>query len=109
MFPLSVAFSGRHFLVFAAQNGNYSRRLLEGVCPSLPTSAGHTGGFLGNAGSAESAGIFAILGKILMGVRHFSKANFTSFLPRFLLGEGPSPGGILLCLRLETVLISGDS
>ena len=65
-FRLGGPFSGRYFLAFAAQAGTYSRRLIEGVCPSLPTSTGRPGGFLGNAESAksaegaESAGIFAI-------------------------------------------------
>ena len=45
---------------------------LEGVCPSIPTSTGLPEGFLGNAESAESAGIFAILGEILRAVSALS-------------------------------------
>ena len=34
------AFSGRHFRVFVAESGTYIRQLLEGACPSIPTSKG---------------------------------------------------------------------
>ena len=88
--------------VFAAENGNYSWRPLEAECPSIPTSTGHQGGFLGNTESAESAGIFAIFGKFLRGLRQFDKADFTSFLITFpLMGErgggAPPQEGISAC------------
>ena len=66
-------------------------------------------GFLGNAESAESAGICAILGEMLMGGRHFRKANFTSFTMFPISGEAPSPECISMCLRLKAVLIPGES
>ena len=65
-------------------------------------------GFLGNVESAEGAGMCSIAGQILMGIWHFSKADFTSFSAMFTLMGGPSPEGISLCLRLKTVLIPGD-
>ena len=57
MFPISG-----DFCALAAENGTYFWQLLEGVCPSITTSMGRPVGFLGNAESAESAGICTILG-----------------------------------------------
>ena len=81
MFPLrGRGLLRKEFLcVFAAENGTYFRRSLEGVCPSMPTSTGRPEGFLRNAESAESAGIFAILGKTRREFRHFHNAYFASF------------------------------
>ena len=56
------AFSGWHFRVFAAGNGTYPRKLLEGVRPSIPASTGLPGYLTGNAEITEISGIFAIFG-----------------------------------------------
>ena len=95
MFPLSGrggGGGGRHFRAFAAGNGTYLWKLLDGGASIYTHIEGRTGGFLGNAESAESAGIFAILGGILRELRHFSKANVTSVFTMFPLRGGGFPG-----------------
>ena len=69
--------------MFAAESGTYTRKLLEGVWPSIPTSTGNPGGFLGNATSAESAesaGIFAIFGEIIRGFGAFLRPILPVFI-----------------------------
>ena len=103
-------FSGWNPRVFAAENGKPSWRLLEAEGPPIPTSPGNPCGFLGNPGSEESAGIFAIFGKILRVERRFTKGSVTSFYDvSAYVGELASPECISVCLWVKTVLIPGAS
>ena len=93
------------------KNSTYLRKLLQGVCLALPTSMGaHVGGFWEML-KALKAPVFAPLrGKSLGRLRRLSKASFTSFLIMFpLRGVGPYAEGISAYVRIDTVLILGES
>ena len=70
---------------------------------------GRSWGFLGNAESAESAGIFATVGKILRGCGAFLRPILPVFTMCPIRGGGPTPEGISVCLRLKAVSIPVDS